>query len=206
MAAPQLTVYADGVGAVSGDGLNTMCQTADTLAQLRSFIGIAGLQVYVRGQNAPNDGAEGMFYWNSGATGLDDNYNTIIPSGAATGGWSRLGFAAAWTPTDASVAALTLASAQTYYIRSGQMVLIGARIVYPVTADTHAAQIGGVPLVPAFNTGGGSPSFFTGGLTITLQVVAPNLIDIWSTSGVAITNAQMSGVTLHFVLPYFTVL
>ena len=49
MSAPALTQYVQGQGAVSADGLNTFLQTCDTIAQLRSFIGTAGIQVYVRG-------------------------------------------------------------------------------------------------------------------------------------------------------------
>jgi hypothetical protein len=92
MSAPQLTVSVDGQGTVSADQLNTLEQTCDTVAQLRSFVGIAGIQVFVRGITAPNDGGQGAFYWNAGGTAPDDNgATTVVPYGAGSGEWTRLG-------------------------------------------------------------------------------------------------------------------
>lgn len=90
MSAPQLTRYVNGPTAVSGDQLNTFMQTCDTAAQLRYLIGAAGMSVFLRGINAANDGDGGAFYWNSTATGPDDDINTIVPFGAGAGAWVRI--------------------------------------------------------------------------------------------------------------------
>ena len=91
MTAPQLTVYADGQGAVSGDGLNTFVQSADSMSDLRSFVGVQGVQVYVRGTSTPGDGGQGNFFWNVNGTAADDNgVTTVVPSGSGSGIWTRL--------------------------------------------------------------------------------------------------------------------
>jgi hypothetical protein len=90
MTAPQLTQYIQGQGSVSADGLNTFEQTTDIVSDLRTFIGVTGIQVSVRGQATVNDGGGGTFYWNASGLGPDDGINTIVPFGAATGVWSRL--------------------------------------------------------------------------------------------------------------------
>lgn len=92
MSAPQLTVQINGGPGVSGDQLNTYGQTCDTAAQLRNFIGVPGIQVYMRGQSAVGDGYQGVFWWNySASSPVDDNgITTIVPNGAGTGCWSRI--------------------------------------------------------------------------------------------------------------------
>ena len=89
-----LTVYTDGSDApVTGDGLNTFQQTCDNVAQLRAFIGVAGVQVYVRGTTSVADGGQGEFYWNATGTAPDDNgVTTVVPNGSGTGEWTRLPF------------------------------------------------------------------------------------------------------------------
>lgn len=92
MSAPQLTVYINGGPGVSGDNFNTYEQTCDTASQLRNFIGVQGIQVFMRGQSAVNDGYQGNFWWNFSASNpTDDNgVTTIVPNGAGTGCWSRI--------------------------------------------------------------------------------------------------------------------
>lgn len=89
---PQLTVWADGVQPINADGLNTFLQTCDTVDDLRAFIGVTGMQVFMRGYSASGDGGQGNFYWNATGTGPDDDGVTnIVPYGAAAGCWTRLG-------------------------------------------------------------------------------------------------------------------
>lgn len=90
MTVPSLAVQVQGQGSVSADNLNTYAQTTNLVTDLRSFIGITGIEVLVRGLAAVNDGSGGIFYWNAGGVGPDDGVNTIVPNGAATGVWSRL--------------------------------------------------------------------------------------------------------------------
>lgn len=91
MTAPALSQFQNGISQVSGDNLETFNQTCNVVADLRGFIGTAGMQVYLRGYTAVNDGGQGQFYWNVSGTGPDDGGVTIVvPSGAAVGCWSRL--------------------------------------------------------------------------------------------------------------------
>lgn len=91
MTAPSLTAFIQGQGACSADNLNTFEQTCDVVAQIREFIGLPGIQVYVRGISAPDDGGQGFFYWQATVTETDDGKNYIIPPGAGGGGWVRIG-------------------------------------------------------------------------------------------------------------------
>jgi hypothetical protein len=90
MSAPQLTQYIQGQGSVSADGLNTFMQTCDTVAQLRAFVGLPGIEVTIRGFTAPGDGGAGQFYWDQTGTGPDNGTTIIVPTAAASGCWVRL--------------------------------------------------------------------------------------------------------------------
>lgn len=92
MSAPQLSTYVNGQAAsVTGDQLNTFEQTCDSVSQLRTFIGAAGIQVYLRGFSTPADGGQGEFYWNASGTGPDDfGVTNIVPNGATVGCWTRI--------------------------------------------------------------------------------------------------------------------
>lgn len=93
MSAPQLTVSIQGVGVISADQANTYEQTCDSVAQLRSFTGITGIEVAIRGTTTPGDGGAGPFYWNSTSTAADDNgATTVRPNGVFVGAWTRLGY------------------------------------------------------------------------------------------------------------------
>jgi hypothetical protein len=101
MSPPLLTVAITGQGVVSADQLNTYEQVCDSLATLRSFAPIQGVQVFVQGFATPGDGGAGPFWWNATATTAnytDDNANTIVPPGAAIGVWLRLGYFVTQTP------------------------------------------------------------------------------------------------------------
>jgi len=91
MAAPQLTAQVQGQGSVTADMLNTLEQTCDVLDQLRAFIGLPGIQVYLRGGAAVADGLQGIFYWDASSTATDNGVNIIRPTGGAFAGrWVRL--------------------------------------------------------------------------------------------------------------------
>lgn len=99
-----LQVYVAGGSGVSPDNLNTFQQTCDSMAILRSFVGITGVQVFVRGTAVPNDGGQGEFYWNAGGIAPDDNgITTVVPNGSTptSGEWTRI--AAAGTISTLSV-------------------------------------------------------------------------------------------------------
>ena len=91
MAVPTLSTYAQAGAPVSGDQLNTFGQTCDNVAQLRAFIGLTGIQVFMRGYVSPNDGGQGFFYWNAGGANPDDGgVTTIVPAGSSAGEWTRI--------------------------------------------------------------------------------------------------------------------
>lgn len=90
MTAPALTQYAQGRNQVSADQLNTFEQTCNTYADLRTFVGAIGQQVFVRGGLTINDGLAGPFYWAATATAADDGGFIIAPTGAAIGRWLRV--------------------------------------------------------------------------------------------------------------------
>ncbi len=91
MSAPALSVFTTGGAAVSGDNLNTFVQSANSMADLRGFVGVAGVQVFVRGTAAPGDGGQGDFYWNVNGTAPDDNgLTTVVPYGSGSGEWTRI--------------------------------------------------------------------------------------------------------------------
>ena len=85
----QLTVAVQGQGVTSANQLNTYAQTCDGLADMQNFVGVTGVQVYMRGYTALNDGGQGNFYWDSTATGPGDDINIIQPNGVTQGAWVR---------------------------------------------------------------------------------------------------------------------
>lgn len=93
MTAPQLTSYANqGSAGVNADQLNTFGQTCDNLAQLRTLVGLPGMQVTVRGTLVPDDGGQGVFYWDPNGLGPDNATTIIVPDAALTGAWIRLAY------------------------------------------------------------------------------------------------------------------
>lgn len=91
MTAPALAAQVQGQASVSADNLNTYVLWCSNTSQLRAFIGLAGMQVYLQGVSAINDGGQGTFVWYATVSHTDDNANYIIPSGGGGGGWARLG-------------------------------------------------------------------------------------------------------------------
>lgn len=69
-----------------------------------------------------------------------------------------------WTPTDASGAGLTFATAAGWYTKVGRLVVATFRVIYPATANASASTIGGLP----FTSGsGGSQQHQGSGLRYT---------------------------------------
>jgi hypothetical protein len=86
------TSFADGVGIVDAVNLNIFVQTAQTAAQLRSFVGVVPQTVNLLGIASPGDGLGGVYYWANGTAFVDNNSSVIVPSGAAgAGAWLLAG-------------------------------------------------------------------------------------------------------------------
>lgn len=90
MTVPQNTVYSDGGAPVTGENANTFVQICDVASTLRNFVaGSSNMAVLLLGTGAIGDGNGGLFQWQSGVTGTDDNLNVIVPGGGA-GSWVRI--------------------------------------------------------------------------------------------------------------------
>src|SRR5271157_4386288 len=90
MTAPLLVAQIQGQGTVSADNLNTYIQNCTNIAQLRSFVGLPGMAVFIDGSVTPGDGGAGPFYWNTTAIGPDNNSSVIVPQPGVPGAWIRL--------------------------------------------------------------------------------------------------------------------
>src|SRR5208282_798336 len=90
MTAPLLVAQIQGQGTVSADNLNTYIQNCTNIEQLRLFIGLPGMCVFIDGTVTPGDGGAGPFYWNTTAIGPDNNSTVIVPQPGVAGAWVRL--------------------------------------------------------------------------------------------------------------------
>ena len=85
MTLPSLTVQQQGVGSVSADDINSKVGWAPTVSFMRSIVGLDTMAIWVEGTDAPNDGGQGMFYWDGVATAPDDDGATTIQPNGVTG-------------------------------------------------------------------------------------------------------------------------
>jgi hypothetical protein len=91
MGVPSPAVYVQGQGSVSADQLNTFVQGGMLYADLRSFVGLSGMQASLIGGSSPADGDQGQFYWNASLSNpVDNGYSIIVPGGSAQGAWVRM--------------------------------------------------------------------------------------------------------------------
>lgn len=107
MAVPNLLTFSPGVGVFPSDWANGVTQSGALLTNLRNFVGVSNMTVYMIGTATADDGGEGLFYWNATATAADDGgATTIAPNGVTVGRWLRLApsaFAATGTFTDTAM-------------------------------------------------------------------------------------------------------
>lgn len=104
---PALAVQANGVAVITDANLNTFVQGATLLANLRAFVGVSNMTVWMNGTVTAGDGGQGMFYWNSSSTAADDGgATTIAPNGLLTGRWLRLSSAGDYIEIVSNIAAL----------------------------------------------------------------------------------------------------
>jgi len=114
-----------------------------------------------------------------------------------------------WTPTDASGAGLTFATAAGWYTKVGRLVVATFRVIYPATADASASTIGGLP----FTSGsGGSQQHQGSGLRYTDSNIVFTLANTQNTTlitpftynGGTVTNALFSGKFIDGMVVYQT--
>ena len=99
MTAPALSAQIQGLGVVTADQYNTFLQGCDTVAQLRAFTGLPGMEVDIRGYATVGDGGAGRFYWSASSSANDDGGVTaIVPVSASGGAWLRFWNSANPTP------------------------------------------------------------------------------------------------------------
>jgi hypothetical protein len=92
MANPAPANFQNGVGAVSGDNLNTFPQVVFNLAQLRTFTGVASSVAFVLGAVAPNDGGQSFYFYQSSGSYVDNGTSVIVPYFSLTGAWIQIQF------------------------------------------------------------------------------------------------------------------
>ena len=102
MAVPSNAQYRNGVLPVTGDQYNTFLQGSPSVASLRTFVGLANMQVSLLGLTTAGDGGAGTFWWNPSNTAPDDGINVIVPPAAASGAWNRLPTTAIFSSGDFS--------------------------------------------------------------------------------------------------------
>jgi hypothetical protein len=113
-----------------------------------------------------------------------------------------------WTPTDSSGANLTFSNTSNncFYTKIGNTVQVAGRIVFPSTASGATAEVGGLPFSVKSTTSG----IFGGSITFTTETTAAtvwtptgtSLINFYRFGGAAVTNANLSGDDIRFVLIY----
>lgn len=137
------------------------------------------------------------------ATGLGVNTN-------ATGGFPIQTGPTTWTPADNSGASLTFTGVSVNYTRIGNIVFAYGAFTYPATASGAAASISGLPVTVANAVYGfgGSGIVLTNSAVSTGSMVIETIQNtltakfLFSNGDVAVTNAQLSGVQVIFMLIY----
>lgn len=113
-----------------------------------------------------------------------------------------------WTPADNSGATLTFSAVASEYTQVGRLIFAAASLTYPTTANGNAASIAGLP-IHAVNaqTARCPASVLTSGATELLIVPNTNTSTasfLNAATGAAVTNANLSTLTLSFMLIYPT--
>lgn len=114
-----------------------------------------------------------------------------------------------WTPTDASGAGLTFATAAGWYTKVGRLVVATFRVIYPATANASASTIGGLPFASG---SGGAQQHQGSGIRYTDSGVVFSLANgggstefvPFTYAGAAIPNATFSSKIIDGMVVYQT--
>ena len=132
--------------------------------------------------------------------------NNLQDAIAAVEGMLKAGNASgSWTPTDQSGAALSFAAATGTYFRFGDLIIALFQVTYPATASGASAVIGGMPFtVNGANGTKASALSYCSAATVryATPVGSSTTFAIQDSSGVAITNATMSGKMIQGAIIY----
>lgn len=116
-----------------------------------------------------------------------------------------------WTPADASGATLSFTSVRAQRVKVGCIVFIQGRLTYPVTANTSAAVLSGLPFAPrdAFQaeaslTIGRSGSAFAINAYIDGSGGTERIRFVRAIGGSAVLNSELSNTTIAFSGWYIT--
>ena len=125
---------------------------------------------------------------------------------AATTDLSDVTGPTSWTPQDNSGASLTFAGVSANYTKIGNMIFAYTQITYPATANGSNASIKGLPIAaPNVLYAEQCSVSFTNVATANVRAaVIPNTltINLYTTSGAQVTNAQMSSGQLNLMCIY----
>ena len=152
---PSPTVSQQGLGAVSGDLLNTFVQNVATVSQLRGFAGRNAMVITLQGYYSPGDGGQGNFVYNSNSTAADNGTTVIRPTSVTVGAWLRLnqgsggggglpsvgsfGFVDPTGVSDSSPGFLAaIASGQSFFIPPGAYIIDSPLLL---TSENNAGQM-----------------------------------------------------------------
>lgn len=106
-----------------------------------------------------------------------------------------------FTVTDNSGAGLSFTVFTGNYTKIGRLVHARFSLQYPVTANGSAAKITSFPFAAVGGDYGGHSSYTTLGSALT-GLMGTTSLDLYDLSGVAKTNANLSGKTVAFNFPY----
>ncbi len=130
-------------------------------------------------------------------TGLGTNVATAAGNTLnATGGLTSQTGPTAWTPADASGAALTFGGVSAQYTKIGNMVFAYAFWNYPSTSDTNSAQFNGLPINMAnANYARQCTLNFTGATTAIhlLGTAGGDTVGFYTSAGAQLQNIALSG-------------
>lgn len=202
MSVPSLAAYQNGINVISGDNLNTFVQTCNNSSTLRAFTGTANMTVNLLGISAPNDGSGGAFWWNSASTAPDDNYNVIVPPGAASGAWNRVQQGSTVYPVSVNVKSFGAlgdgVTDDTVAIQAALTAGAGKAVFFPTP---NVAYLVSTPLLVASNTlvyGDGPGSLLTASAAWNAQSITSNYMFFKNVNWAA-SSLTDSGITIELL-------
>jgi hypothetical protein len=110
-----------------------------------------------------------------------------------------------WTATDLSGASLSFSSTTCRYTKVGRLVTLQIdNLGWPVTANTNATEIGGLPFAAGTSAGAGGLTNYTGSTVQIIILGGASAIRLYNTpsANTRTTNAQMSTNGMYFSITY----